>query len=62
MSMKINNPEVFPIANNREVEVRIKFLHEGDDKLALLNAAEALKFYYEHGYWKSWATEIEVKS
>lgn len=58
--MKIVNPEVFYIAESKDVTVSITFLHEGDDKLALLNAAEALKHYYERGELKSWLKRIEV--
>lgn len=60
---KHENPEVFYVGGSKDVTVTITFLGDEkcDDRTHLLNAADALKFYAENGYHKSWAKRMEVR-
>ena len=62
--MKIfKNPEFFKVGNsgNMTVTITMNLDNKVTPEVAMLNAAEALKFYYEYNQHKSWVTKIEVK-
>jgi hypothetical protein len=61
---KHENPEFFYIGESKDVTVSITFIgdEKSSERLNLLNAAEALKFFADNNVHKSWAKRIEVKS
>lgn len=63
MSEILKNEEYFKIGDSENVTVSVTFQSpEGSNlRTALLNAAEALKFYADNNVHKAWASKIEVK-
>lgn len=63
MSEILKNEEYFKIGDSENVTVSVTFQSpEGSNlRTALLNAAEALKFYADNNVHKAWASKIEVR-
>lgn len=59
----LKNDEYFKIGESENITVSVTFQSpEGSNvRTALLNAAEALKFYADNNVHKAWASKIEVR-
>ena len=60
MTEYINPDKARRIAGDKKVTVTVTFYSNGDDTIALRNAAEVLKWRADNNSMKSWADKITI--